>query len=523
MTKPCVYVVEPRPRTRTPHSMNRIIRTLSLGTAFVLGTAAFAQPLPPYDVTVAGYISGCNPLGTNYVNIQTQQGTQPALDIDVPVDGNCGFSVNLTMDSFQGWFLISTGCNGAIVSETVTYTVNALQPDSNYVYLVLNCGSNVPDCQGNPGGPALPGTECTIPGTALTGLWSINCECLPSIVGCSACFTIDSTQTEPWMVSFSNCSVGGAEPYSYFWTFDNGITSTPAAEPTIEFNSPGAFTACLTIFDANGCEDMVCDSFFVDVNGNIFQTPVVYDCMQVTNGPDMPGTPCTNPATGVSGTWSSLCECLPNVEPSCQASFFVLQAYENGDTTGTGVPVPNTLWVWNLSSGGSGAYQFLWSFGDGTSSNEAFPTHTYAGSGPYTLCLTISDSEGCTSTVCDTISVDDDGIYNGLIGSGGNRSALTVNVINPLALGLDEASLSTISLWPNPAREQLNIALDSRLDGAVNMEVIDLNGRVVMTQQERSVAGNNRFVLSTEGIPAGLYALRISNGSNTVTQRFVRD
>lgn len=411
--------------------MNRLIRTLSLGTAFVLGTAAFAQPLPPFDLTISGLISGCNPTGTNFVNIQTQQGTQPAVDIDVPVDGNCGFSVDLTLDAYQGWFLISTPCNGAIVSETVSYTVNVLNPDSNYVFVVLNCGANVPDCEGVLGGTAIPGTGCTVPGTTLAGTWSANCEC-------------------------------------------------------------------------------VADS-------------VVYDCMQVPNGPDMPGTPCTNPATGVNGTWSALCECQPTVNPTCQADFYILQAYENGDTTGAGVPVPNTLWVWNLSSGGSGVYQFLWSFGDGTSSTEAFPSHTYAGSGPYTLCLTISDSEGCTSTHCDTLSVDDDGIYNGLIGSGGNRSALTVNVVNPLAMSIEESSFSTISLWPNPAREQLNIALDSRLDGAVNMEVIDLNGRVMMIQQERSVAGNNRFVLSTEGLPAGLYALRISNGSNTITQRFVRD
>ena len=495
--------------------MNRLIRTLSLGAAFVLGTAAFAQPLPPYDLTIAGYISGCNPVGTNFVNIQTVQGTQPALDIDVPVDGNCGFSVDLTMDSYQGWFMISTPCNGAILSETVSYTINALQPDSNYVYVAINCASTIPDCEGNPGGPSLPGTPCNDNDPAtIVDTWSSDCLCAGLDSMMYDCLGILGGPN-----TFGTPCVDPATGLTGTWNNACYCVSDTVTVDCLQIpygpNVPGTpctFTGGGMVFTGTWTADCACDT-----------SSTIYDCMQVPNGPDMPGTPCTNPATGVSGTWSALCECLPNVGPNCQANFYVLQAYENGDTTGTGVPVPNTLWVWNLSSGGSGLYQFLWSFGDGTSSTEAFPTHTYAGSGPYTLCLTISDSEGCTSTACDTISVDDDGIYNGLIGSGGNRSTLTVNVVNPLAMNIAESTLSTISLWPNPAREQLNIALDSRLDGAVNMEVIDLNGRVVMTQQERSVAGNNRFVLSTEGIPAGLYALRISNGSNTITQRFVRD
>ena len=46
-----------------------------------------------------------------------------------------------------------------------------------------------------------------------------------------------------------------------------------------------------------------------------------------------------------------------------------------------------------------------WDFGDGTTSNLQNPTHTFPGSGTYTVCLTITVTNGvdiCTDTICRT-------------------------------------------------------------------------------------------------------------------------
>jgi PKD repeat protein len=48
------------------------------------------------------------------------------------------------------------------------------------------------------------------------------------------------------------------------------------------------------------------------------------------------------------------------------------------------------------------ASQFTWDFGDGTTSSEASPTHRYAFSGYYTVCLTVSSDNGCSDTRCET-------------------------------------------------------------------------------------------------------------------------
>ncbi|MCB0813835.1 MAG: hypothetical protein KDB87_11850, partial [Flavobacteriales bacterium] len=82
--------------------MNRQLRSLLLTSTVLLGTLAFAQPLPPYNVTVMGTVAGCTP--GSYVNILTVQNTQPGLDIDVPLDSNCTYTIDLSMDSPMGWF-----------------------------------------------------------------------------------------------------------------------------------------------------------------------------------------------------------------------------------------------------------------------------------------------------------------------------------------------------------------------------------------------------------------------------------
>ena len=51
-----------------------------------------------------------------------------------------------------------------------------------------------------------------------------------------------------------------------------------------------------------------------------------------------------------------------------------------------------------LTNESSFATSYLWDFGDGTTSIEANPTHTYAGNGTYTIALTVTNSLGSNST-----------------------------------------------------------------------------------------------------------------------------
>ncbi len=251
------------------------------------------------------------------------------------------------------------------------------------------------------------------------------------------------------------------------------------------------------------------------------------DCLGIPNGPNVPGSPCTNPATGLEGFWAADCSCTPGTNPDCEAGFFVMQAYQWVDSIanpngGGGEPIPNELWVWNLSNGGTGIFQFVWSFGDGTSSSEAFPSHTYASSGTYELCLTITDNEGCTDTYCQSITVDGDGMLGGFMGEG-NRSTFTIHVMDPLSTGMTELPVySNLTTWPNPVNEVLNVTLDSRLQGGVRIAITDLSGRVVSNSSRSINAGRNILTVPVTDLGAGLYLITIDNGSSTVSNRFVK-
>lgn len=345
------------------------------------------------------------------------------------------------------------------------------------------------DCTGVLWGTSTVGTPCDDGDPATENdIWNGNCYCVgtPVTSTCSACMTvnqaIDGNGPVPFMVSLDNCSTGEF-PMTQQWTL-NGISLSTAAGFTHLFNGVGPHAICLTTTCADGTTSTTCDTLVFNSDGML-------------NG--------TNP-----------------FDP-CEAGFWVLQAYQNGDTIG-GEPIPNTLWIWNLSNGGTGLFQFLWNFGDGTSSTEPFPTHVYAGTGPYLLCLTIWDNEGCTDTYCDTVSVDENGIYNGMIVGGGNmKSVLTINVIQELGTSVAELpALSELELWPNPVASELNITLGSDRHATVPVMVIDASGRTVLTMQQTLVNGTNRFHLDTAPLDAGLYLLRIGDQDAMTVRRFVK-
>ena len=84
-----------------------------------------------------------------------------------------------------------------------------------------------------------------------------------------------------------------------------------------------------------------------------------------------------------------------NAQGQCQAYF-----------QSTGCPTVtffDASFVDSLS--GDQVVSWNWDFGDGNTSTSASPLNTYGANGTYLACLTITTSQGCTSTYCDTIDI----------------------------------------------------------------------------------------------------------------------
>ena len=510
------------------HPMERTLRTLTFGALLAFGQHAFAQQ--PYTVILTGTVQGCP--GNTQISIISLPGTFPSVDISVPVlPPFCTFSATLNMVTQGGGFTLTTPCQGVIQQELVQYQMAPLE-DTTVVSALINCGPTL-DCLGVPGGSAIIGTPCT---TFLgePGVFGGDCTCVPFATACTACFTVEQDTLGgfvPFEAPFVSCSNSVAGTYTLSWDMPDGSGPTgPVTSYT--FPGPGIYEVCLWMVGiSNNCTSTVCDSVMVDGNGVVTSlSNVTYDCLQIPNGPNLPGTPCTEPATGDAGFWSADCVCLPDSSTTCEAGFWVVQAYTYTDTInnpGGGVePIPNEVWVWNLSSGGDGNYQFFWSFGDGSSSTEAYPTHVYATGGPYQLCLTMTDGSGCTSTYCDDVSVDEDGLYTGLIVDGRPgllRSSFTISVRSEQPTAIAERDLvENVALWPNPVEDVIGLSFNSLNNASLSLTIFDLNGRVVRSTNTVVNTGQNDQRIHVADLEAGMYLLQITNGEQRTSRRFVK-
>lgn len=76
---------------------------------------------------------------------------------------------------------------------------------------------------------------------------------------------------------------------------------------------------------------------------------------------------------------------------------------------------------------------------------------------------------------------------------------------------LDETDLAFgVNVYPNPAHEQLNIALNNLTEGEWNIQLFDLTGRMIMMQSISLEANtNSNTQLSLVGVPEGAYTCRV--------------
>jgi len=164
---------------------------------------------------------------------------------------------------------------------------------------------------------------------------------------CHASFDYNQT-ANTLIINFSDLSTSGNAISSWFWDFADGNTSTEQ-NPSHAYDHPGLFGVCLTIQDNHGCHNTFCHHITVD---SISQA----DCHALFD--------------------------FEQVENTLTVNFSDLSSS------------PNTISSWD------------WDFGDGNTSSEQAPTHTYDHAGTYNVCLTIHDNHGCTSHYCHHFVVD---------------------------------------------------------------------------------------------------------------------
>lgn len=75
--------------------------------------------------------------------------------------------------------------------------------------------------------------------------------------------------------------------------------------------------------------------------------------------------------------------------------------------------------------------------------------------------------------------------------------------------------------FPNPANDNINITYHINGSSEVVISVMDIQGRVVMTQTENQVEGRQVVEMNTSALSAGTYFYSVQSGSDVMSGKFV--
>lgn len=143
---------------------------------------------------------------------------------------------------------------------------------------------------------------------------------------------------------------------------------------------------------------------------------------------------------------------------------------------------------------------WAWDYGDGDLGTQQNPTHTYNTAGTYVACVTVTNSDGCEDTFCDTVNV--------------------------VLIGVNEAlAQQQVRAFPNPFTQKTQLQFELSATEMVQVEVVDLSGRLVWKSEETAYsAGLRSMELGSKelGNAAGVYVAKIHIGQHAYPIRLVK-
>ena len=80
----------------------------------------------------------------------------------------------------------------------------------------------------------------------------------------------------------------------------------------------------------------------------------------------------------------------------------------------------------------------------------------------------------------------------------------------------------TVSLYPNPVSSQATVSFELNENCNVSYQVFDMTGRMVMNQNMgRMTEGEHQINVNAESLSAGSYILRLNQGANNASVKFL--
>lgn len=131
---------------------------------------------------------------------------------------------------------------------------------------------------------------------------------------------------------------------------------------------------------------------------------------------------------------------------------------------------------------------YNWDFGDGNTSTDVTPQHTYAANGSYTVTLTVTNANGCTQQFTDNIDI---------------KTLTTNSLVN-----------SGINIYPNPTDKLLRIESQQNIR---SISIYSTDGK----QVQRTSSNSQSMNIQTALLENGIYLIEVNTASGSSRHRVV--
>ena len=343
------------------------------------------------------------------------------------------------------------------------------------------------------------------------------------------------------LVNFYNTSTGTSSVTTYYWSFGNGQTST-LTNPSTQYTANGTYTVNLFLMSLPSCSLAATPQVITITNiGGPCNLVASFAHTVGANGlvsfqNTSTGTSSVSTYYWIFGDGTSGSGTNPNHTYASAGNYNVLLLVSNGPACAdtviqsiniTGVPCiananftlnpTNTpqFWVaipafpWNVTSA-------TWSWGDGSSSNLLYASHTYSAAGMYSICLTVTVGCGSTASACASYSV-----YK----MSSSANIIQVNVVDPALVEVGFANYSndfaSFTLYPNPNNGLFSIELIGAGQGLTSIEVADITGRIVYEEKTNTTVQEKSKQIDLHLLPNGIYIVKVQQGNQILSKKLV--
>lgn len=254
-------------------------------------------------------------------------------------------------------------------------------------------------------------------------------------------------------INFVDISYGAGEILAYKWEFGDGAESN-LQNPQHIYSEEGEYLVTLTIY-TDDCQSAFSEYIYVE-----------------------------------DWSWFGDCQAFffPEFNETLSVQFWDLS-----------IPMPES-WAWD--------------FGDGFSSYEQNPIHTFIEPGIYTVTLESSIDSLCSSAFAMEIELYEidtkDVTYGGKI-----NAAYAINSSPTKVVDLKDKN--QISLFPNPVLDNLNININNTFKNA-QIQIISISGQIVYS----NLFSENNISINITDFASGVYIARINIDGEISNYKFIK-